>query len=197
MNYTCPVCGYNKLNEPPYDVHNSPSYEICPSCGTEFGFDDFATSIPNLRQKWIENGMEFWNASAKPDDWNPLLQLKNIHPNSRDSNINHKKYIKKELSEIINIIEILQIRGVDSRLIPDEIASMFDNLYIYTKTNLKLDKKSKQTLDEIDGLLLQMSNKSHTDFQTFWNSELFLSTKNWQTIYTKLQTLLSSIENKS
>jgi len=78
MTYICPVCGYDKLTEPAYDIHNCPSYEICASCGTEFGFDDFTDSILSLRQKWIKNGMQFWNTSAKSDDWNPLLQLKNI-----------------------------------------------------------------------------------------------------------------------
>jgi len=38
--YTCPVCGFNELQEPPYGPHQEPSYEICPRCGFESGFDD-------------------------------------------------------------------------------------------------------------------------------------------------------------
>lgn len=40
MKYICPICGYDKLLEPPYDEYNNPSYEICPCCGFEYGFDD-------------------------------------------------------------------------------------------------------------------------------------------------------------
>jgi predicted RNA-binding Zn-ribbon protein involved in translation (DUF1610 family) len=38
--YTCPVCGFQGLSEPAYDEHYCTFFEICPSCGTEFGYDD-------------------------------------------------------------------------------------------------------------------------------------------------------------
>lgn len=38
--YTCPVCGFDGLKEAPYGPNQEPSYEICPNCGFEFGFDD-------------------------------------------------------------------------------------------------------------------------------------------------------------
>ena len=38
--YTCPVCAFDGLKEAPYGPHQEPSYEICPNCGFEFGFDD-------------------------------------------------------------------------------------------------------------------------------------------------------------
>jgi len=40
LKYTCPVCGFNGLKEAPYGPNQEPSYEICPNCGFEFGFDD-------------------------------------------------------------------------------------------------------------------------------------------------------------
>lgn len=38
--YICPVCGFDGLKEAPYGPDKEPSYEICPNCGVEFGFDD-------------------------------------------------------------------------------------------------------------------------------------------------------------
>ena len=68
--YTCPVCGYGELRYPPSD------YSICPSCGTEFGYSDFATSHDELRSIWIAAGMH-WHSGAvpRPPAWNPLAQL--------------------------------------------------------------------------------------------------------------------------
>ena len=39
--HTCPVCGYAGLDDPPWQG-GAPSDEICPSCGTHFGYDDAA-----------------------------------------------------------------------------------------------------------------------------------------------------------
>ena len=36
-NYICPVCGYDGLEEPPYDETGLGNYDICPCCGYEFG----------------------------------------------------------------------------------------------------------------------------------------------------------------
>ena len=52
--YTCPVCDYHKMTDPPKD------YEICPSCGTEFGLDDNVTTHAELREEWERNGSKFW-----------------------------------------------------------------------------------------------------------------------------------------
>lgn len=68
--YTCPVCGYSELRHSPSD------YTICPSCGTEFGYSDFATRHDELRRVWIAAGMQ-WHSGAvpRPLAWNPLAQL--------------------------------------------------------------------------------------------------------------------------
>ncbi len=70
MTYTCPVCGYAKLKYPPQD------YTICPSCGTEFGYKDFATTHEELRDRWIASGAH-WHSQRipPPADWNPFEQL--------------------------------------------------------------------------------------------------------------------------
>jgi hypothetical protein len=77
-NYTCSVCGYPSLKEPPHDLHGSASFEICPSCGYQFGYDDDARGISheNWRRKWISSGSKWWSPGGPaPDDWDPAAQL--------------------------------------------------------------------------------------------------------------------------
>ena len=69
--YVCPVCGYNGLQYPPAN------FTICPSCYTEFGYDDATLTHEALRREWIQNGMQ-WEASnitPPPPGWNPVQQL--------------------------------------------------------------------------------------------------------------------------
>ena len=56
--YSCPVCSFDKLKEAPFGLNNEPSYEICPSCGFEFGFDggNDPEVFEEFRQRWIKNG---------------------------------------------------------------------------------------------------------------------------------------------
>ena len=75
----CPVCGYNGLHEPAYDRFGCSSFEICPCCGTEFGYQDAGRSHESLRAEWIANGMPWWSDARKaPPDWNPLQQLRSL-----------------------------------------------------------------------------------------------------------------------
>ena len=79
----CPVCGYDKLFEVPYDSLQYPSYEICPCCGFEFGVDDEdkGFTFKTYREKWIKEGYHFYILEEKPDEWNEKVlakQLENI-----------------------------------------------------------------------------------------------------------------------
>lgn len=77
MKHQCPVCGYPGLSEPP-ETEGSPSFEICPSCGFEFGVSDGdeGFSYRQWRERWIRGGCSWWSESQKPpDDWQPVLQL--------------------------------------------------------------------------------------------------------------------------
>jgi hypothetical protein len=74
--HACPVCHFPGLSEPAW-TGNSPSYDICPSCGTEFGYGDFrkdpeerARRHEELRAKWIAAGRP-WTSSVdeRPADW--------------------------------------------------------------------------------------------------------------------------------
>lgn len=76
LSNVCPVCGYPSLEEPSYDETGSPSYEICPSCGTEFGYHDAMRSHAELRAIWREAGYPWRDAEPPPKDWDPLNQLR-------------------------------------------------------------------------------------------------------------------------
>jgi hypothetical protein len=66
----CPVCGYRFLRE---DALN---HGICPSCGTEFGYDDVGRSHESLRMEWLCNGGEWFDKSVGPPaGWDALTQV--------------------------------------------------------------------------------------------------------------------------
>lgn len=68
--YTCPVCGFDGLDEPPSH------FNICPSCGTEFGYHDARRSHDVLREQWIERGARWHSrAVAPPVNWDAFSQL--------------------------------------------------------------------------------------------------------------------------
>jgi hypothetical protein len=75
----CPVCGYDGMAEPAYDEKGCASFEICPCCGTEFGYDDSLTKHKELRRKWVAGGSKWWSKSQRPPPgWNPEGQLRNV-----------------------------------------------------------------------------------------------------------------------
>ena len=77
--FECPVCGYDKLDDPPYE-DGLATFTICPCCGTEFGYDDSTMKHSTLRQRWIDNGMLWWShANTPPTGWDPVKQLENVH----------------------------------------------------------------------------------------------------------------------
>ena len=82
MVTNCPACGFD-LEFSPWD-EGSPSDEICPSCGIQFGYDDAAGGdesarariYADWRRRWIEGGMKWWSKSARPEGWDPKKQLR-------------------------------------------------------------------------------------------------------------------------
>jgi hypothetical protein len=68
--YTCPVCAYSMAD--PVEEGN-----ICPCCGTEFGYDDdLGVTYRQLRQLWIRNGTPWFSPVVTiPSGWDPILQL--------------------------------------------------------------------------------------------------------------------------
>jgi hypothetical protein len=63
----CPVCGFW------LEVYD---FNVCPSCGVEFGVDNISHTYGELRRVWVDNGA-FWSSGVdkRPVDWNPWLQL--------------------------------------------------------------------------------------------------------------------------
>ncbi|MCR6105792.1 hypothetical protein HXA34_05745 [Salipaludibacillus agaradhaerens] len=70
--YICPICGYDGLDAPPYEIHShSASYDICPCCYFEYGYsEDHEVDLGYIvtpvdmreaafqlyRKQWIEKG---------------------------------------------------------------------------------------------------------------------------------------------
>jgi len=79
--YMCPVCGFDRLEEPPYFNQKEPSYGICPCCGFEFGFDGANNQIAftDFRQHWIKNGARWFMPKLKPSNWDLKKQLSNLN----------------------------------------------------------------------------------------------------------------------
>lgn len=67
-NPYCRVCGYEP-GEPPWgDDGETPTYEICPSCGAEYGYHDATpTGVVRYRAKWLESGGH-WADRTVPGD---------------------------------------------------------------------------------------------------------------------------------
>lgn len=89
----CLVCGWDGLNKEPYlGSGDVPSFETCPSCGFEYGFDDNPSASGNYpsewnrqmivdayRKQWIDGGMLWWSEKEKaPAGRDPKRQLLNI-----------------------------------------------------------------------------------------------------------------------
>lgn len=70
--YACPVCFYPNME----GVFDPLSYDICPCCGTEYGNTDSELTHEQLRESWINNGMEWWYKREGPSaNWNAQEQL--------------------------------------------------------------------------------------------------------------------------
>lgn len=85
--FTCPVCEFEGLDVAPYeiwpppegqvlsppyeDLLGSPSYEVCPRCGFEFGNDDNPGTRPpasfeDYRAEWIASGSPWFDSKFRP-----------------------------------------------------------------------------------------------------------------------------------
>ncbi|KAB0603055.1 hypothetical protein F7R19_10270 [Cupriavidus pauculus] len=69
-----------ELSSPPWgDDGNSPTWEICPCCGTEFGYEDSTpASAREMRSRWIAGGKQWLDKREKSADWDFGIQSKHI-----------------------------------------------------------------------------------------------------------------------
>ncbi len=69
---------YDGLEENPRPAAGGGSFEICPSCGFQFGVtdDDRGIAYDDWREEWIQAGMA-WDKgrSQAPAHWDPAKQL--------------------------------------------------------------------------------------------------------------------------
>ena len=84
--HVCPVCGYGGLKRaaydlPPSDRLASGSYEICESCGFQFGVtdDDRHKSFAQWRAQWVSRGMRWAGTKPRPVGWDPHMQLSRVN----------------------------------------------------------------------------------------------------------------------
>lgn len=65
MKFKCPVCEWPNLGEDPLER----TFEICPQCGVEFGYDDAGNTHAELRARWIAAGRPWWSrVTPKPEN---------------------------------------------------------------------------------------------------------------------------------
>ena len=81
-SFRCPVCGFADLTEMPRSAESGGSYEICPSCGFQFGVtdDDRGFTYVQWRERWVGMGMR-WDSTGiepPPAGWNPSEQLRQL-----------------------------------------------------------------------------------------------------------------------
>ncbi|MEI7998079.1 MAG: hypothetical protein WCH62_01055 [Candidatus Omnitrophota bacterium] len=78
--YICPVCGFDELKETPYGKDRDPSFEVCPCCSFEFGFDgeNNLEIFDEFRKHWIEDGAPWFVSKLKPKGWDYRKQLENL-----------------------------------------------------------------------------------------------------------------------
>lgn len=76
----CPVCAWDQLEEAPWgEDGKTPSYDICPCCGVEFGNEDADPGFKaRARERWIASGGEWFEPAKKPRGWSFEEQLKRI-----------------------------------------------------------------------------------------------------------------------
>lgn len=88
MAHTCPCCGYPALQQAPRSKSGGGSYEICPSCGFQFGVsdDDAGFTYERWREQWIAQGSHWTSKGvAPPPGWDPELQLASLRGQSSNS----------------------------------------------------------------------------------------------------------------
>ncbi|RBP41476.1 hypothetical protein DES53_107309 [Roseimicrobium gellanilyticum] len=100
--HVCPVCGYPNLAEPPRSPSGGGSYEICPSCGFQFGVDDDdrGKTYEEARKAWKEAGSP-WSSKGipAPKGWNTKEQPATSNPAPRKVAQKHRSQPVRKAAE--------------------------------------------------------------------------------------------------
>ena len=83
--YRCRVCGLLQ-EDPPWGWDgNTPSFEICDCCGTEFGYEDATpVGVARKRKTWLADPGAWFRPQAKPAGWDASEQLSHVPEAFRD-----------------------------------------------------------------------------------------------------------------
>lgn len=77
--YICRICWFENDFFVWGELWESPSFRICPCCGTEFWYEDCQLSaIKENRKKWLSSQIKWFDENKKPDNWDLEEQIKNI-----------------------------------------------------------------------------------------------------------------------
>ena len=79
MKYTCPVCGYNRMDDVAYYENGDASFELCFCCGFQFGVDDDVEIEDGIflsrseahdlyRSNWLKDGAKIFSDYAFTPD---------------------------------------------------------------------------------------------------------------------------------
>lgn len=79
MTTRCHICGLDVGEAPWGECGRDPTFNICPCCGCELGYEDSrASGVILLRQQWLEGGGKWWKPGELPVGWDFQQQVKLI-----------------------------------------------------------------------------------------------------------------------
>jgi hypothetical protein len=66
----CRVCGLEQAHPQYGEDGCNPTFEICPCCGVEFGYEDSTLQgVLKFRIAWQQAGLSWFDVKEKPKDW--------------------------------------------------------------------------------------------------------------------------------
>ena len=78
-NHNCRVCGLYIEDATWGEDNKTPTYEICPCCGVEFGNEDYTLESTRIyRFNWIKSGAKWFSRKEQPLNWRVEDQFKFI-----------------------------------------------------------------------------------------------------------------------
>ena len=81
----CRVCGLRQESPPWGRDGQSPTFDCCPCCGTEFGFQDATVErVRRTRKQWLASGAQWQEPSERPPAWKLERQLTRVPADWRD-----------------------------------------------------------------------------------------------------------------
>ncbi|MFH1533849.1 MAG: hypothetical protein ABID64_02865 [Nitrospirota bacterium] len=148
---TCPVCGYFDSTGEVFGPNGEYAYqENCPSCGTQFGYNDCLISHRVLRKRWAKDGF-IWDSRSledKPKNWNPTAQLKNLQLSDQEI----KDLVRLSDPTKCDDWEFLSFRNLDEARKYKNIYLIMEGDYgrqIYLSAPIELIKCSEKILEKL------------------------------------------------